>query len=102
MLAPPQLRLLIGLLAALHRAGLGAQVRSWLGPGPPMPLPPELLRQALGEARVNQWARQMGMEPSVMVAELACVLPHAVSRMAAASAVLRRMFGAILRGGRRP
>jgi uncharacterized protein YidB (DUF937 family) len=97
MLAPPQLRPLLTVLVALQRAGFGARLRSWLGPGPRMPLPPEVLRQVLGEARVNQWARQAGMEPSAMVAELARVLPEAVSRMAVGAGAARRMLAAILR-----
>lgn len=97
MLAPPQLRLLVTVLVALQRAGFGARLRSWLGPGPRMPLPPEVLRQALGEARVNEWARQAGMEPSAMVAELARVLPEAVGRMAAGAGAARQMLAAILR-----
>ena len=102
MLAPPQLRLLLVLLAALRRAGLRPELRSWLGPGPRMPLQPERLRQALGEARVNQWSHQLGMDPAVMLAELARVLPQAVSRVAATSDGLRRMLAAFLRGRTTP
>ncbi len=102
MLAPPQLRLLLVLLAALRRAGLGPELRSWLGPGPRVPLRPERLRQALGEARVNQWAHQLGMDPTAMLAELARVLPQAVSRVGATSDGPRRMLAALLRGRTTP
>ncbi|WP_439577649.1 hypothetical protein [Elioraea sp.] len=67
-----------------------------------MPLRPERLRQALGEARVNQWARQIGMDPTVMLAELARVLPQTVSRLASGSERLQRMLAAFLRGRNTP
>jgi hypothetical protein len=102
MLAPPQLRLLLTVVIALQRAGFGAQLRRWAGPGPRVPLPPEVLRHALGEARVNQWARQVGMEPSALVADLARVLPEAVSRMAAGAGGARRVLAAILCGQHTP
>lgn len=102
MPAPPQLRLLLVLLAALRRAGLGPELRSWLGPGPRLPLQPQRLRQALGDARVNHWAQQIGMDPAAMLAELARVLPQTVSRLASTSDGLRRMLAAFLRGGTTP
>ena len=53
VLAQTQYRDLNGLVAALEKGGLGAQVQSWLGPGANQPITAEQLKAIIGNSQVR-------------------------------------------------
>lgn len=81
MTAQHQSNPLAGLLAQFQQAGLGEHAESWVGTGPNKPVPPNQLKEVFGEATVNQWAGQTGMDPSALLAQLSQMLPQAVDHM---------------------
>ncbi len=66
------------LLQQLETAGLGEQVRSWVGGQPNLPVAPEQLGQVFAPEQVQAWAQQAGTTPEALLAVLAQALPHAV------------------------
>ena len=74
-----------GLVAALQKGGLDAQVKSWLGPGANLPITEEQLKAVLGIAQVQDFARQLGLPLKTM----AQYLPEIVDK-ASPNGVLNR------------
>jgi uncharacterized protein YidB (DUF937 family) len=68
-----------GLLAQLESAGLGEQVKSWLGEGDNLPVTADQLSTAFTPQQIQAWAEQAGTTPDVLLERLAEALPHAVS-----------------------
>ena len=67
-----------GILQQFNASGFGAQVNSWLGRGPNEPLTVQQVYDALGNQKVQEIARSLGI-PTDRVAEiLAKSLPKAV------------------------
>jgi uncharacterized protein YidB (DUF937 family) len=56
VLAKTQYRDLNGLVAALQKGGLNAQVQSWLGPGANLPITEDQLKAVLGNTQVQEFA----------------------------------------------
>ena len=61
VLAQTQYHDLNGLVAALEKGGLGAQVQSWLGPGANLPITADQLKAVLGNTQVQDFARHLGL-----------------------------------------
>ena len=61
VLAQTQYHDLNGLVAALQKGGLNTQVQSWLGPGANLPISEDQLKAILGNAQVQEFARQLGL-----------------------------------------
>lgn len=68
------------ILAMLENAGMGAQVRSWLGPGENHPVTAAQLGAAFSPEQLNDWAMQAGTTPDAVLLALSAQLPDAVSR----------------------
>jgi uncharacterized protein YidB (DUF937 family) len=66
------------LLQQLETAGLGEQVRSWIGNGPNQPVSAGQLADALPPQQVQGMAAQAGTTPENLLEVLAHTLPHAV------------------------
>ena len=66
------------LLQQLEAAGLGTQMRSWIGQGENMPVAPEQLANAFSPEQVQSWADQAGTTPEAILKVLSEALPHAV------------------------
>jgi uncharacterized protein YidB (DUF937 family) len=58
VLAKTQYRDLNGLVAALQKGGLSAQVQSWLGPGANLPITEDQLKTVLGNAAPSRPPRR--------------------------------------------
>jgi uncharacterized protein YidB (DUF937 family) len=69
-----------GIVNQLQQGGLGPQVQSWLGNGANMPVTPEQLRAALGNAHVQQLAAKFGVPTDQVLKMLAEHLPAAVDQ----------------------
>ena len=74
------------ILAKLKSGGLGAQVASWLDKNKDnLPVTPDQIRTALGDAHVQQIAKQLGIPMDAVTAALAKYLPAAVNDAGAAA-----------------
>jgi uncharacterized protein YidB (DUF937 family) len=60
------------IVAKLEQAGLGDQVKSWIGTGQNLPITADQLRQVLG----NETVRQMAARYNIPVDQLAELLAH--------------------------
>lgn len=63
-----------------QQGGLGPQVQSWLGNGADMPVTPEQLRAALGNAHVQELATKFGIPTDQVLKLLAEHLPAAIDQ----------------------
>lgn len=80
VLAKTEYRDLNGLVAALQKGGLDEQVKSWLGPGANLPVTAEQLRAVLGNAQVQDFARQVGLPVDQALKTMAQHLPEIVDK----------------------
>jgi uncharacterized protein YidB (DUF937 family) len=80
VLAQTQYHDLNGLVAALQKGGLNAQVQSWLGPGANVPITADQLKAVLGNAQVQDFARHLGLPVDQTLAALAKYLPEIVDK----------------------
>ncbi|WP_247422457.1 YidB family protein [Ralstonia pseudosolanacearum] len=66
----------------LEQAGLGEQVRSWIGNGQNLPVSGEQITQALGgSGALSQLASTFGLNENEVASQLAEVLPDAVNHL---------------------
>jgi len=80
LLAKTQYHDLNGLVAALQKGGLNAQVQSWLGPGANLPITEDQLKTVLGNAQVQEFARHLGLPVDQTLKVLAQYLPDIVDK----------------------
>jgi uncharacterized protein YidB (DUF937 family) len=80
VLAKTQYHDLNGLVAALQKGGLDAQVKSWLGPGANLPITEEQLKAVLGNAQVQDFARNLGLPVDQALKVMAQYLPEIVDK----------------------
>jgi len=80
VLAKTEYRDLSGLVAALQNGGLDEQVKSWLGPSANLPVTAEQLRAVLGNAHVQDFARQLGLPVDQALKTMAQYLPEIVDK----------------------
>ena len=66
------------LLAQMENAGLGAEVRSWVGHGENLPITPEQLAPVFPREQVDAWAKEAGTTPEAVLKLLAEALPELV------------------------
>lgn len=70
-----------GLLDRLKQSGLEAQVASWLGNGPNLPVTAEQLEAALGDTVVNKISTTLNMPPDEVFGLLAQNLPALIDKL---------------------
>jgi uncharacterized protein YidB (DUF937 family) len=80
VLAKTQYHDLNGLVAALQKGGLNAQVQSWLGPGGNLPITEDQLKAVLGNAQLQEFARHLGLPVDATLKLLAQYLPEIVDQ----------------------
>src|ERR1700757_3422637 len=80
VLAKTQYHDLNGLVAALQKGGLNAQVQSWLGPGSNLPITEEQLKAVIGNAQIQEFARHLGLPVDATLKLLAHYLPEIVDK----------------------
>jgi uncharacterized protein YidB (DUF937 family) len=69
------------LLQQLQGAGMGRELDSWISKGDNLPVNADQLSQAFGRERMQDMARQAGMDSGGFGDLLAQVLPQAIDRM---------------------
>jgi len=71
---------LSAIVAKLQQAGLGDQVKSWIGTGSNMPISAQQLQEVLGSDVVKQLATRFGIPVDQLSTVLAQVLPTTVDQ----------------------
>jgi uncharacterized protein YidB (DUF937 family) len=69
------------LVEKFQKGGLGEVINSWVGPGQNQPIQPGQLGSVLGDQTVNTIARQAGIKPDELLAELSKVLPGIIDKL---------------------
>jgi uncharacterized protein YidB (DUF937 family) len=69
------------LLDRLRNAGLGDQVKSWVGGGPNKSIDPQQITQAIGSQQISELAKNAGVSPDEVTQGLAKALPEVVNEM---------------------
>ena len=80
ILAQTQYKDLNGLVAALQKGGLNAQVQSWLGPGSNLPISQDQLKAVLGNTQLQEFARHLGLPVDETLKNLSQYLPDIVDK----------------------
>ena len=70
-----------GLVERLQAAGLGEQVRSWIGSGRNLPVTAEQIQQVLGSPQITAIAGRLGVDPQQAAAQIAQLLPRLIDRL---------------------
>jgi len=70
-----------GLVRAFQQGGLGEIVNSWVSTGQNLPVSPEQVHSALGDASLQDIAAQLGMSPAQASGSLAELLPQVVDQL---------------------
>ena len=69
-----------GILNQLQQAGLGDQVKSWIGTGGNLPVSPEQIKSALSNEQLRSLANAFGVDLDSLPQLLAQHLPQAVDK----------------------
>lgn len=69
------------LLGQLRDRGLGAEVDSWIGTGQNLPISAQSIIAALGQGKIAEIARGLGVDPQQAAAHIADALPKAVDHL---------------------
>lgn len=77
----PQTGGLPGLIQSFQAGGLGEVVKSWVSPGPNLPVSPEQVRSALGSERIETISSQLGVSPEQASGQLAEYLPQIIDKL---------------------
>jgi uncharacterized protein YidB (DUF937 family) len=72
---------LSAIVAKLQQAGLGDQVKSWIGTGQNLPIDPAALQEIFGHGQLGQIAQQLGISHEEASTGVAQMLPQVVDRM---------------------
>lgn len=70
-----------GLIDSFRNAGHGDVVDSWVGSGPNKSVTPGQVQQSLGQQTITDIARQAGISPDDLLAQLAQAMPGLVDKL---------------------
>ena len=70
-----------GLVQQFMQSGLAQQAQSWVGTGQNLPISAEQITQVLGSGKLQDLAKQLGLDHGELAAKLANVLPHVVDHL---------------------
>ena len=70
-----------GLMNSLQNAGMGEQLKSWIGTGDNMPISGDQLSSALGSDKIGEIASQLGMSHGDVSGGLASMLPQIIDKL---------------------
>jgi uncharacterized protein YidB (DUF937 family) len=77
----PQTGGLAGLVQKFQAGGLGDVVASWISTGQNLPVSADQIVNVLGDGRIQEIARTLGIEPDAVSGHLAQVLPQVVDKL---------------------
>ena len=87
---------LSGILDMFRAAGMQAEVDSWVGTGPNLPLTPPQVVQALGQPTLEDIAGRIDMPTAEVTRKLAEYLPKAIDRLTPDGTVPRNQAAVLL------
>ncbi|MEO8260581.1 MAG: YidB family protein [Acidobacteriota bacterium] len=67
-----------GVVSQFEKNGLGATVKSWVGPGANQPISPDEVHKTLGPDLLQQLSQKSGLSVQDLTQKLAQLLPRAV------------------------
>jgi uncharacterized protein YidB (DUF937 family) len=70
-----------GLINSFQNAGMGDQLKSWIGTGANMPISADQLTSALGSDKIRDIASQLGMSHGEVSGGLADMLPQIIDKL---------------------
>ena len=70
-----------GLMNSLQNAGMGDQLKSWIGTGDNMPISGDQLTTALGSDKISEIAAKLGMSHGDVSGGLASMLPQIIDKL---------------------
>ena len=70
-----------GVVDQFQKQGLGGIVNSWIGTGENEPVTADQVTQAVGADKLDQMAKEAGVEPKVLAGQLAEHLPTAIDKV---------------------
>ncbi|MEP7154729.1 MAG: YidB family protein [Betaproteobacteria bacterium] len=70
-----------GLMDAFQNAGMGDQLKSWIGTGSNMPISADQLNNVLGSDKIRDIANQLGMSHGEVSGGLADMLPQLIDKL---------------------
>jgi uncharacterized protein YidB (DUF937 family) len=70
-----------GLINSFQNAGMGDQLKSWIGTGENMPISADQLTAALGSDKIRDIASQLGMSHGEVSGGLADMLPQMIDKL---------------------
>ena len=70
-----------GLVDAFQNAGMGEQLKSWIGTGANMPISADQLTNVLGPDKIREIANQLGMSHGEVSGGLADMLPQLIDKL---------------------
>jgi uncharacterized protein YidB (DUF937 family) len=76
-----------GIVAQMESQGLGATVKSWVGPGANLPITADQVHSAFGAETISGLAAKFGLNPQELAQKLAQALPQVVDKLTRNGAV---------------
>ena len=70
-----------GLIDSFQNAGMGDQLKSWIGTGENLPISAEQLTEALGSDKIRDIANQLGLSHGEVSGGLADMLPQLIDKV---------------------
>lgn len=70
-----------GILAQLHQQGLVETAKSWVEPGPNLPISAAQVHQVFGGDTLEELAARVGLDPQEAAQKLSQLLPQAIDKL---------------------
>ncbi len=70
-----------GVVDQFSKQGLGGTINSWIGMGDNEPVTADQITQAVGADKMQEMAKEAGVEPAVLAGQLAEHLPTAIDKL---------------------
>jgi uncharacterized protein YidB (DUF937 family) len=96
MINSPQVGGLAGLVKGFERSGLGDLVGKWVSVGPNPAPTAQQVQQGLGGDAISNLAKQIGINPSQLTAQLVTLLPVLIDKLTPDGQVPKQGGGGLL------
>ena len=70
-----------GVIDQFQKQGLGGTINSWIGTGDNEPVTADQITKTLGTDKIQEMAKEAGVEPAVLAGQLAEHLPTAIDKI---------------------
>ena len=70
-----------GVIDQFQKQGLGGTINSWIGTGDNEPVTADQITKTLGTDKIQEMAKEAGVEPGVLAGQLAEHLPTAIDKI---------------------